>query len=250
MSNRSALATVTLGLVLVVGRSGVAQGQSETAKQLARFLPGPISGLSDLPPPWLPPPSPAEAAWIGSPGCSLNASLGDNCVGWVTEQVAEQYFVLDSTLVRQMLALQPKIQAAQDRMMEGFRDGRMPTPAEQAEVGRLTHRQDSLKREARFVTLSIKVNIPPQVVALGDSLVGAFQGHPFYRRPWTGNSGATLSVLLAPAGFVLAPRPDQRSRADVKCVLVTVDFGQRDEARARALLQSVNYSALSGMIKL
>ncbi|HXQ29002.1 MAG TPA: hypothetical protein VN848_07005 [Gemmatimonadales bacterium] len=239
-------ATAVCLVLLAVGTRG--QSQSVVDGQLAHFLPGPVAGLSDQPPPWQPS-VPGTPLWSwGPPGCSWNAGLGDHCVGYATSVVTLQYFVTDSGLVRQMVAVQPKLQAAQDRMMKGFQEGRMPTPEENAQVGQLTHLQDSLKREARFVTLSIKTNAAPHVVAMGDSQVGSIQGRPLYWRA-SGGVAATLSVFVAPTGFTLGPSPDGKPHSEVKCVLVTADFRQRDETLTRALLQSVNYAGLAGLVQ-
>jgi hypothetical protein len=241
----SRVATALAACVLL--GAGSARAQSATDGELAQFFPRSVPGLSGEAPPWQPR-VPGAPSWSWAPPeCSLNISLGDHCAGYMTAPVFEQYFVVDSSLIHQMLALLPKVQAAQDRMMKGFQEGRTPTSQQAAEVGQLAHTQDSLKHEARFVTLTIKANAAPHVVPMGDSLVGSLHGHPLFRRA-TGGSVATLSVYVAPPGFVLGPSPDGIAHTEVKCVLVSADFPQRDEALAQALLDSVDYAGLMKLL--
>ncbi len=234
-------------LVLTSGPR-VALAQSEIDQALARFFPGPGPGVTDQPPAWRPRmPGTPTWDWL-PPECSLNSGVG-TCPGYVTAVVDEQYFVVDSSLVRHMLVLQPKLQTAQERALEALQEGRVPSPAENTALRALVQDQDSLKRQARFVTLSIKANAAPHVAPLGDSLVSTLEGYPLFRRPWPENGGATLSVYVAPAGFVLGPSVDGQSHAEVRCVLVTVDAAARDEALARALLASVRYAGFADLIR-
>ena len=208
------------------------------------FFPDSVAGLSDQAPQWEPG-TPKAIAW-SQYSCG---AVMETCLTYPYATLTRTYYVPDSALAHQVLALSTRLQGFMDRMSKG----QMPSPAEIAEMNGLGRTQDSLKRLARRVALSISPNLNRTTPQPGETASGSLQGHTLYTRAYPeGRDQVELTVYVGPAGFSNGPSPDgtaKTMRTEIKCFYVAAVADKRDVSLAQQLLQKVDYAGLAKLIQ-